>query len=79
MAAAEAGSTTQVLIGYLIGLGIVQYAIAAAAAWVTLNVWKAKDATAIQPRLAGAAIAGIGMFLALEVVEGALFSALGIA
>ncbi len=79
MAAAEAGSTVAVLTGYLLGLGLVQYGIAAGAAWVTRNVWHAAEATAIQPRLAGAAVAGVGLFLALETVEGALFSALGIA
>ncbi|MEX1082385.1 MAG: HupE/UreJ family protein [Halofilum sp. (in: g-proteobacteria)] len=79
MAAAEAGSTAAVLTGYLIGLGLIQYAVAAGAAWVTRNVWHAADASAIQPRLAGAAVAGAGLFLALETVEGALFSALGIA
>lgn len=79
MASAEAGAATQVLAGYLIGLGVVQYAIAAAAAWVTHNVWQAAEATAIQPRLAGAVVAGVGLFLALETIEGAVFTALGVA
>lgn len=79
MATAEAGSTMAVLAGYLIGLGLVQYAIAAAAAWFTRNVWHATEASAIQPRLAGAAVAGVGLFLALETVEGALFAAFGLA
>ncbi|MDN3519541.1 HupE/UreJ family protein [Aquisalimonas lutea] len=79
MASAEAGSTVQVLVGYLLGLGLLQYSMAVLAGWMTRNVWQARDATAIQPRLAGAAVAGMGLFLSLEVVEGMLFSVLGLA
>ncbi|MDZ7786757.1 MAG: HupE/UreJ family protein [Halofilum sp. (in: g-proteobacteria)] len=79
MAAAEAGSTTAVLTGYLIGLGVTQYAIALLAGWVTRNVWHAQDASAVQPRLAGAAVAGIGMFLSLEMLEGAILAVAGLA
>lgn len=79
MATVEAGSTMAVLSGYLVGLGLVQYAIAAAGAWFTRNVWHATQASAIQPRLAGAAVAGAGFFLALETIEGALFAAFGLA
>ena len=45
---------------------------------VAVKVWKATESTAIQARLAGAMVAGVGLFLCLEVVEGAAFSALGI-
>ncbi len=79
MATAEAGAATTVLVGYLIGLGVVQYALAAGVAWFTRSVWKASDATAIQPRLAGAVVAGVGLVLALEAIEGAMFAAFGIA
>ena len=66
----EAASGAPVLIGYLIGLGVTQYAIAVAAGWVAKNIWKATEATAVQARLAGAVVAGVGMYLTLENVEG---------
>jgi urease accessory protein len=72
----EAAMGTQVLVGYLLGLGVVQYAIAAAAGWVALNVWKATEATAIQARLSGAVVAGVGLFLSLENAEGIVFEAM---
>jgi urease accessory protein len=68
-----------VLAGYLVGLGVVQYAIALGSGWVARRVWQVTDASAIQPRLAGAAVAGVGVFLTLQMLEGAVFSALGIA
>ncbi len=79
MASAEAGATTQVLAGYLVGLALVQYAVAAGFAWVTRNMWQAGHAGAIQPRLAGAMVAGVGLFLGLENLEGMVLSALGVA
>lgn len=66
----EAAMGAQVLIGYLIGLGALQYALAVGAGWVALRLWKATEATALQPRLAGAMVAGVGVFLTLEHVEG---------
>ena len=69
----EAASGAPVLIGYLIGLGVTQYAIAVAAGWVAKNFWKATEATAVQARLAGAVVAGVGMYLTLENVEGMVF------
>lgn len=79
MAAAEAGAATQVLAGYLLGLSALQYALSIGAGWVALNVWKASESTAIEARLAGAVVAGVGLFLTLETLEGAAFSALGLA
>ena len=72
----EAASGGQVLVGYLIGLGVTQYAIAVAAGWVAKNFWKATEATAMQARLAGAVVAGVGMYLTLENVEGMVFDLL---
>lgn len=66
-----------VLIGYLIGLGGAQYAIAIAAGWVARTLWNATEASAIQARLAGAIVAGVGIFLTLENAEGLVFSAMG--
>lgn len=77
IAAQEAGAGMAVLTGYLIGLGVVQYAIALGAGWLAQKLWPASDAAAIQPRLAGAVVAGIGLFLALEEVEGMVFGLFG--
>jgi len=72
IAAQEAGMGAHVIVGYLIGLGVIQYLIAIGAGWVSRNVWKALDAKALQPRLAGAMVAGVGLFLTLENIEGPL-------
>ena len=76
MATQEAGAGAQVLVGYLIGLGVLQYGIAVAAGTVVLKLWKATESTAIEARLTGAVVAGIGMFLTLEHIEGFLVEAL---
>lgn len=77
IAGQEAAVGAPVLVGYLIGLGVVQYAIALAAGWVAGTAWKATEATAIQARLAGAVVAGVGLFLSLENAEGVVFSVMG--
>lgn len=75
MATAEAGATGAVLPGYLLGLAAVQYAIALGAGRIARAL--ATDARAIEPRLAGAMVAGIGLFLTLESAEAGLVGALG--
>ena len=77
IAGQEAAINGPVLIGYLAGLGVVQYAISLGAGWVAETFWKANEASAMGARLAGAVVAGVGMFLTLENAEGLLFSALG--
>ena len=77
IATQEAGVGGAVLLGYLLGLGVIQYLISAASGWIALNVWKATEAAAIQTRIAGAVVAGIGLFLSLENVEGIIFDAMG--
>lgn len=68
--AAQESFSVSVLIGYLIGLFAIQFAIAVAAgrvlSWVQGQM----------PRLVGAAVAGVGIFLALEALEGAVFDLL---
>lgn len=73
----EAAVGGQVLVGYLIGLGVVQYAIALAAGWFVSNVLEAVRADSVQARLAGAVVAGVGLFLTLENVEGIVFDLFG--
>ncbi len=79
MAAQEIGFGMNVLAGYLIGLGSLQYAIAIGSGWLAYNVWKATEASAIPARLAGAVVAGMGLFITLENAEAIAFTALGIA
>ena len=76
IAAQEATAGTPVLVGYLIGLGVLQYAIAVGTGWVVRNLFKATEAQAIQARLAGALVAGVGIYLTLENAEGLVLNAL---
>lgn len=75
IAGQEGGTGAAVLLGYLAGLGAVQYAIALAAGAVALRLGRA-DAAA--PRVMGALAAGVGVFLCLEIVEGPALAALGL-
>ena len=72
IAGQEGGIGGAVLLGYLLGLGAIQYAIALGAGWLTEKVLGATEAGAINARLAGAMGAGVGLFLALEIVEAPL-------
>lgn len=63
IATQEGGAGAAVLIGYLIGLGAVQYLIAIGAGLA------ARHASTLQTQLAGAMVAGVGIFLFLEQVE----------
>ncbi len=76
IAGQEAAMGTQVLVGYLIGLGALQYGIAIAAGWVASTLWKVTEAGAMQARLAGAVVAGVGLYLSLEHLEGAVLGLL---
>ncbi|WP_108386607.1 HupE/UreJ family protein [Yoonia sediminilitoris] len=71
IAGQEGGIGGAVLLGYLIGLGAIQYLIAVGAGWAIRKLG-ASDARAMNARLGGAMVAGVGLFLALEIVEGPL-------
>jgi len=75
IAGQEGGVGGAVLIGYLIGLGAIQYGIALAAGWVAERLLGATEAAAVNARLAGAMVAGVGAFLVLEAVEGPVLGA----
>ncbi len=77
LAAQEAALGMPVLLGYLLGLGVVQLGIALAMAGFARFVWKASDAGLVQARLAGAVVAGMGLLLTLEHAEGAVFAVVG--
>ncbi len=75
IAAQEGGVGGAVLIGYFIGLAALQYAMAILAGWAVRKLG-ASDAAAINARLAGAMVAGVGVFLALEIIEGPIVAAI---
>jgi urease accessory protein len=77
MASAEASSYSVVLAGYLLGLGAIQYAISVGAGRVLVTLCKAVQASALEARLAGATVAGAGLLLSLEHLEGLVLSATG--
>ena len=68
------GAETTPLTAYLVGFAATQYAIALAAGWVVLSLWKATGPEAIKPRLAGALAAGIGAAFLIENIEGMIFA-----
>ena len=78
MAAQESGVGSAVLIGYLIGLGVVQYVIALASGLFMEKVLGTVEASSLNARLAGAAVAGVGLFLTMEALEGPALVALGL-
>ncbi len=75
IAAQEGGVGGVVLIGYFIGLAALQYAMAILAGWAVRKLG-ASDAAAINARLAGAMVVGVGVFLALEIIEGPIVAAI---
>jgi urease accessory protein len=65
----QESASIAVLGGYLIGLGGTQWPIAIATAYYVSTIWKATLSSAIQPRLAGAVVVGVGVTFTLEWVE----------
>jgi len=61
-----------------IGTAVIQYLIAVLAAVVIRAITDDEAPIAIQPRLAGAMVAGIGLFLVMEAAEGPFLSAIGL-
>lgn len=76
IAGQEGGIGAAVLVGYLLGLGVAQYLVALAAGWVAERLLGASHAAAVNARLVGAMVAGVGLFLCLEVVEGPVLTLL---
>ena len=74
--AAVIGAEATPIIAYLAGFGLVQMAIALIAGYVAVNMWKATSAESLQPRLAGALMAGVGVAYMVELVEGLVFPAM---
>lgn len=78
IAAQEAGFSTAILMGYLLGLMVVQFAIAFAAG-EALKKWNDARSDLLAARFMGALVLGVGLFLGLEFAEAQVFSTLGIA
>ena len=72
--AAVIGAETTPIIGYLAGMAMVQMVIALGVGAGARAIWQAAGASAIQARLAGAVVAGVGLTYLVENVEGMLFS-----
>lgn len=70
------GAEATPLMAYLIGFGFIQFAIALGAGWAARTLLNAHQPQAVSARLTGAMIAGIGLFIVAEHVEGLVFSAL---
>ena len=73
--AAVVGAETTPIIAYLVGFGMIQMLIAGGVAFATARFWKVIDAAALQPRLAGAVVAGVGLAFLIENLEGMILPA----
>ncbi|SLN44495.1 HupE/UreJ family protein [Roseisalinus antarcticus] len=76
LAGQEGGVGGAVLAGYLLFLGLTQYALAIGAQFAARGLLGATAAGSVNARLAGAAVAGVGVFLALEMLEGPIVAAI---
>lgn len=77
LAGAEFGAGTGVILGYLAGLGVVQYLVARGAAAAIERLFSSSETPDLSLRFAGAMVAGMGIFLSAEKLEGAALSLLG--
>ncbi|QGX99433.1 hydantoin utilization protein A [Roseovarius faecimaris] len=76
LATQESTAGLGVLMGYLVGLGVVQYLIAVIAGHCARAALNATRADAVNTRLIGAVVAGVGLFLCLERLEGPVLALL---
>lgn len=79
LAGQEGGAALQVLIGYLVGLGVTQWVVAMLSGLALVKIWNVATAADMPARLSGATVAGVGLYLVLEAVEGPALAALGLA
>lgn len=68
------GAESTPLLAYLVGFAAIQYAVAVGAGLVALRIWNANGPNALQPRLAGAIIAGAGLVYLTENLESLLLA-----
>lgn len=74
-AGAIIGAEATPLVAYMASFSLTQYVIALIAMAVARSVWKAASQVAVQPRLAGAVVAGIGVTFLVENVESLILPA----
>ena len=74
--AAVIGAETTPIITYLAGFGLIQFAIMLVAGFAMQQIWKAASMAELQPRLAGALLAGVGVTYLVEHAEQFLFPAM---
>ena len=72
----EGGAPGTVIAGYMIGLVATQWIIAVTAGKAMEVLWGVAHSEAIEARLAGGIVAGVGAFLVLETAEAAAFAVL---
>jgi len=70
------GAEMTPLMAYLAGFSMIQLVIMLATGFLLRVIWKVSSAEALQPRLAGALIAGVGLAYLVEHVETFLFPAM---
>jgi len=66
------GAEATPLVAYLAAFSLTQFLIAAGVMVLVTAVWRSADVKAIQPRLAGALVAGVGLVFVWENVESIL-------
>ena len=71
--AAVVGAEATPLLAYLAGFGVTQLLIAVGVGILAREIWKVRSVNALQPRLAGALVAGVGLAYLIENVEGMIF------
>ena len=67
------GAEATPLLAYLAGFGVTQLLIAVGVGILAREIWKVRSVNALQPRLAGALVAGVGLAYLIENVEGMIF------
>jgi len=70
------GAESTPLVAYLAGFSLVQFAIAVGAGWVAREFVRATSSLAMQPRLAGAVVMGVGATFLIENIEKVIFPGL---
>ena len=71
--AAVIGAEATPIIAYMVGFGAIQMVIALGTGMLAHNIWKTTASEALQPRLAGAMVAGVGLAYLVENLEGMIF------
>lgn len=78
LAGQESAAGSPVLLGYLLGLGVLQFVLARCAGYAVRVFLRAELPAAVEVRLSGAVIAGAGLLLTLEAAESGAFALLGL-